>query len=145
MPMPVRSTSAGSTPTHVPQDSLAGGGGDVQEAFTQGERHTEQNHIWSWSCQRRVEGEIQAGAKEELVPHEGGETLAQVAQRGGRCPIPGNIPGQVGRGSEHPELGGDVPAHGRGLGWVASKGPFPPKPVCDSTVLCWHNSPALSQ
>ncbi|KFP09838.1 Dystrobrevin beta, partial [Egretta garzetta] len=37
MPMPVRSTSAGSTPTHVPQDSLAGVGGDVQEAFTQGE------------------------------------------------------------------------------------------------------------
>ncbi|XP_054676009.1 dystrobrevin beta isoform X11 [Grus americana] len=46
MPMPVRSTSAGSTPTHVPQDSLAGVGGDVQEAFTQGECHTEQNHTW---------------------------------------------------------------------------------------------------
>lgn len=37
MPMPVRSTSAGSTPTHVPQDSLAGVGGDVQEAFARGE------------------------------------------------------------------------------------------------------------
>lgn len=37
MPMPVRSTSAGSTPTHVPQDSLADVGGDVQEAFAQGE------------------------------------------------------------------------------------------------------------
>ncbi|KFV77122.1 Dystrobrevin beta, partial [Dryobates pubescens] len=36
MPMPVRSTSAGSTPTHGPQDSLVGVGGDVQEAFTQG-------------------------------------------------------------------------------------------------------------
>lgn len=46
MPMPVRSTSAGSTPTHVPQDSLTGVGGDVQEAFTQGEYHTERNHIW---------------------------------------------------------------------------------------------------
>uniref|UniRef100_A0AAY4C762 Dystrobrevin n=1 Tax=Denticeps clupeoides TaxID=299321 RepID=A0AAY4C762_9TELE len=36
IPMPVRSTSAGSTPTHVPQDSLAGVGGDVQEAFARG-------------------------------------------------------------------------------------------------------------
>lgn len=37
MPMPVRSTSAGSTPTHGPQDSLSGVGGDIQEAFAQGE------------------------------------------------------------------------------------------------------------
>ncbi|XP_072419271.1 dystrobrevin, beta a isoform X7 [Chiloscyllium punctatum] len=36
MPMPVRSTSACSTPTHGPQDSLSGVGGDVQEAFAQG-------------------------------------------------------------------------------------------------------------
>jgi len=28
------------------------------------------------------------------------EKLEQVAQRGGQCPIPGNIQGQVGRGSE---------------------------------------------
>ncbi|XP_068263584.1 dystrobrevin beta isoform X11 [Nyctibius grandis] len=42
MPMPVRSTSAGSTPTHVPQDSLAGVGGDVQEAFTQAEEEDEE-------------------------------------------------------------------------------------------------------
>lgn len=37
-PMPVRSASAGSTPTHCPQDSLSGVGGDVQEAFAQGTR-----------------------------------------------------------------------------------------------------------
>ncbi|XP_077147994.1 dystrobrevin beta isoform X3 [Ranitomeya variabilis] len=37
MPMPVRSTSASSTPTHGPQDSIAGLG-DVQEAFTHGTR-----------------------------------------------------------------------------------------------------------
>ncbi|XP_066450500.1 dystrobrevin beta isoform X2 [Eleutherodactylus coqui] len=37
MPMPVRSTSAGSTPTHGPQDSIAGLG-DVQEAFAHGTR-----------------------------------------------------------------------------------------------------------
>ncbi|XP_071238532.1 dystrobrevin beta-like isoform X12 [Salvelinus alpinus] len=36
MPMPIHSTSAGSTPTHTPQDCLAGVGGDVLEAFAQG-------------------------------------------------------------------------------------------------------------
>ncbi|XP_029452139.1 LOW QUALITY PROTEIN: dystrobrevin beta [Rhinatrema bivittatum] len=45
MPMPVRSSSAGSTPTHVPQDSLAGLGGDVQEAFAQGTRRNLRNDL----------------------------------------------------------------------------------------------------
>nr|XP_056709904.1 dystrobrevin beta isoform X7 [Euleptes europaea] len=45
MPMPVRSTSAGSTPTHLPQDSLAGVGGDVQEAFAQGTRRNLRNDL----------------------------------------------------------------------------------------------------
>ena len=31
-----------------------------------------------------------------------------IAQRGGRCPIPGNIQGQVGQGSEQPDLIEDV-------------------------------------
>ncbi|KAI2654513.1 Dystrobrevin beta [Labeo rohita] len=35
MPMPIRSTSAGSTPTHTPQDCLAGVGDDVLDAFSQ--------------------------------------------------------------------------------------------------------------
>jgi len=52
------------------------------------------------------------GCKEEIFYNESGATLAQVAQRGGRCPIPG----QVGRGSEQPDLVEDVPAHCRGLG-----------------------------
>ena len=43
---------------------------------------------------------IQTRSKEEIVYAEGAEALAQAAQRGGRCPIPGNIPGQAGRGSE---------------------------------------------
>jgi len=42
--------------------------------------------------------------------------LAQVAQRVGRCPIPGNIQGQVGRGFEQPGLVEGVSAHGRGVG-----------------------------
>jgi len=31
--------------------------------------------------------------KEEIFSNDGGETLAQVAQRGGRCSIPGNLEG----------------------------------------------------
>ena len=44
-----------------------------------------------------------------------GETLAQVAQRGGRCANPGNVQGQAVRGSEQPDLVEDVPAHCRGV------------------------------
>jgi len=51
------------------------------------------------------------GYKEEIFYDEGSETLAQVAQRGGGCPIPGNIQGQVGQGSEQPDPVEDVPAH----------------------------------
>jgi len=46
---------------------------------------------------------------------EGGETLAQVAQRGGRFPIPGNIQGQVGWGSELPDLVVDDTAYCKGV------------------------------
>ena len=31
----------------------------------------------------------------------GGDALAQVAQRGGECPVPGDIQGQAELGSEH--------------------------------------------
>ena len=39
-----------------------------------------------------------------------------VVQRGGRFPISGNIPGQVGWGSEQPDPVEDVPVHCRGVG-----------------------------
>lgn len=52
IPMPIRSPSAGSTPTHAghtpthgPQDSLSGVGGDVQEAFAQGTRRNLRNDL----------------------------------------------------------------------------------------------------
>ena len=44
------------------------------------------------------------------------ETLAQVAQRGGGCPLPGNIQGQVGQGSEQPGLVENILTHCRGAG-----------------------------
>ena len=42
-----------------------------------------------------------------ISPHEGGEVLAQAAQR--------SVQGRAGRGSEHPGLVEGVPAQGRGL------------------------------
>jgi len=41
----------------------------------------------------------------QVVKHE------QIAQRGSGGPIPGNIQGQVGQGSEQPGLVEDIPAH----------------------------------
>ena len=45
-----------------------------------------------------------------------GEAMGQVAQRGGGCPIPGDIQDQAGQGSEQPDLGVDVSVHCRGVG-----------------------------
>lgn len=45
VPVPTRSASAGSTPTHGAQDTLAGLGGDLQEAFTQGTRRNLRNDL----------------------------------------------------------------------------------------------------
>nr|XP_045366773.1 dystrobrevin alpha isoform X6 [Camelus bactrianus] len=45
IPTPVRSASACSTPTHAPQDSLTGVGGDVQEAFAQSSRRNLRNDL----------------------------------------------------------------------------------------------------
>ena len=42
--------------------------------------------------------------------------LEQIAQRSRGGPIPGNIQGWVGRGSEQPGPVEDVPAHCRGAG-----------------------------
>jgi len=64
------------------------------------------------------EGRFRLDIREKYFYAEGGETLAWVAQRGGRCPIPGNIPGQTGRGLEQPDPVEDVPARCRGwTGW----------------------------
>ncbi|CAM9222639.1 unnamed protein product, partial [Bubo scandiacus] len=53
--------------------------------------------------------------KEEILSCEGGETLAQVAQRSCGCPLPGSVQGQVGRGFDQCDLVEGVPAHGRGI------------------------------
>ncbi|XP_074507614.1 dystrobrevin alpha isoform X5 [Sebastes fasciatus] len=45
IPTPIHSESASTTPTHTPQDSLMGVGGDVQEAFAQGPRRNLRNDL----------------------------------------------------------------------------------------------------
>ena len=46
--------------------------------------------------------------------NKGNEAL--VAQRGDGCSVPGDIQGQAGQGSEHPDLAVGVPVHYRGVG-----------------------------
>ena len=89
------------------------------------------------------EGRFRLDIKEEFYYSEDGETLEQVVQRGGRCPIPGNIQGQVGGGSEQPGLVEDVPAHCRGC-WSRWPLKVPSNPnrsmilwVYDSLVFHW--------
>ena len=61
---------------------------------------------------KRIE---QNGYKEEILPYEGGETLARVAQSSCGCPIPGSVQGQAGWGLEQPGQVEGVPAQGRGV------------------------------
>ena len=58
----------------------------------------------------------QVGYWEKFLFQESGQTLDQVAQRGGECPIFGEIQGQAKRGSEQANLSVDVPVHCRGVG-----------------------------
>ncbi|XP_018606418.1 dystrobrevin alpha isoform X4 [Scleropages formosus] len=45
IPMPIRSASACTTPTHTPQDSLISVGGDIKEAFSQGPKRNLRNDL----------------------------------------------------------------------------------------------------
>lgn len=40
---------------------------------------------------KRKEGRLRLGIRKGIFNHEGSEALAQVAQTGGRRPLPGNI------------------------------------------------------
>ena len=73
---------------------------------------------------------------EGIVPWEGGQALAQGAQRSCGCPwIPGSVQGQVGHwGLQQPGTVEDIPAHGRGgTGWALRS--FPPQTILSSVIL----------
>ena len=61
-------------------------------------------------------GYVQAAYKEKVFYSKAGEALEQIIQRGGGCPIPGDIQGQAGPGSEQPDLAVDIPGHCWGVG-----------------------------
>ena len=61
--------------------------------------------------------------------------LAQAAQRGCGCPIPGGVQGQDGWGPGQPGLVPDQEVGGRGLEPDDPWGPFQPKSFDDSMIL----------
>lgn len=62
------------------------------------------------------EGEFRLDIRKKFLTSEGGETLKQVIQRSGECPIPDSVQGRVGWGIEQPGLVETVPAHGSSVG-----------------------------
>ncbi|RXN32260.1 dystrobrevin beta-like isoform X1 [Labeo rohita] len=87
MPMATRSPSAGSTPTHAghtpthgPQDSLAGVGGDVQEAFAQGPRRNLRNDLLV--AADSITNTMSSLVKELNSVEDGGEEDERLLQNG---------------------------------------------------------------
>lgn len=73
--------------------------------------------------------------KEEIFYSEDGKTLEQLAQRGGRCHIPGSVQGQVGQDSEQCGPVEDACAHCKGIGLDYLQKPCQCKLACDSMSL----------
>jgi len=96
--------------------------GELIAAFQsfKGAYKKEENRLFSRDCCDTTRGNgfklKERRYKKEILYCEHGETLDQVAQRGGRCPIPRNIQGQAGQGSEQPDLVEDIPAYCKGVG-----------------------------
>ena len=80
-----------------------------------------------WLEAERLEISIQY--KKDIVYCEGGEALAEVAQRSCGCPLPGHVQTQVGRGLEQPGCGGGV-----GTGWSIRSLPTQTW-TCDDSVM----------
>jgi len=104
----------------------------------------DKDRLFSKACYDRTRGNgfklkegRQTSYREEIFYSEGGESLAQIAQRGGRCPIPGKIQDQVGQGSEQPDLLIWLKMSlliAWGLDQMAFKCPFQPKLFYDSMI-----------
>jgi len=75
--------------------------------------------LLSRACCNRTRGNVfklkEGRYKKVIFYNECGEILEQDVLRSDRCPIPGNIPGQVGWGSEKLDLVEDVTAHCKGF------------------------------
>ncbi|XP_029970199.1 dystrobrevin alpha isoform X2 [Salarias fasciatus] len=84
IPTPVHSDSAGSTPTHTPQDSLMGVGGDVQEAFAQGPRRNLRTDLLM--AADSITSTMSSLVK-ELHSEGGSESESTVDSEPGRCDL----------------------------------------------------------
>uniref|UniRef100_A0A3Q1J430 Dystrobrevin n=2 Tax=Anabas testudineus TaxID=64144 RepID=A0A3Q1J430_ANATE len=84
IPTPIHSDSAGTTPTHTPQDSLMGVGGDVQEAFAQGPRRNLRNDLLI--AADSITNTMSSLVK-ELNSEGGSETESTVDSDFGRCDL----------------------------------------------------------
>ena len=62
------------------------------------------------------EGRFRLDKRKMFFPVRDSKALAQLAQRGGGCPIPGDAQGQAGLGSEQSDQAAGVPVHCRGVG-----------------------------
>ncbi|XP_033855257.2 dystrobrevin alpha-like isoform X12 [Acipenser ruthenus] len=92
IPMPIRSASACSTPTHTPQDSLTGVGGDVQEAFAQGSRRNLRNDLLV--AADSITNTMSSLVK-ELNSEAGSETESNVDSDFGRAHFDGLVPSPI--------------------------------------------------
>ncbi|XP_033855259.2 dystrobrevin alpha-like isoform X13 [Acipenser ruthenus] len=110
IPMPIRSASACSTPTHTPQDSLTGVGGDVQEAFAQGSRRNLRNDLLvaadsitntMSSLVKELNSEDGSGEEDEDIllngqdREAGSETESNVDSDFGRAHFDGLVPSPI--------------------------------------------------
>ncbi|XP_047446032.1 dystrobrevin alpha isoform X3 [Mugil cephalus] len=84
IPTPIHSDSAGTTPTHTPQDSLMGVGGDVQEAFAQGPRRNLRNDLLI--AADSITNTMSSLVK-ELNSEGGSETESSLDLEFGRCDL----------------------------------------------------------
>jgi len=74
--------------------------------------------------------EVPSEDEEELLPSEGDGALEQAAQRGCGVSFSGDIQDPPGQGPVQPAVGD--PASAGGLDWMTHRGPFQPRPFCDS-------------
>jgi len=71
--------------------------------------------------------------EEELLPSEGDGALAQAAQGGCGVSFSGDIQDPPGQGPAQPAVGD--PASAGGLDYMTHRGPFQPRPFCDSVIM----------
>jgi len=78
--------------------------------------------------------------RKNFVTLKGDRALEQAAQGGRGVSFSGNIKDPPGQGPVQPALGD--PALAGGLDWVTHRGPFQPRPFCDSVKVFPARAPA---